>query len=141
MPGTRIAIVVAEFNSEITMEMLRIAREKAKELGATVVAEARAPGTYDIPLLAKTLALRPDVEAVVCLGAVITGETGHDELILNATARSLQQISLETMKPVTLGITGPRMTEEQARARIDYAANAVAAAVKMRAEMRKAGSA
>jgi len=135
---TSIGIVVAEFNSEITSEMLKSALRRAADLGAKVVAEIRVPGSYDVPLAAKTLALRPEVEAVVCIGAVVKGETDHDRVITGATALSLQQIALETMKPVTLGITGPGMTEEQARARIDYAANAVEAAVKMLEAVAKA---
>jgi 6,7-dimethyl-8-ribityllumazine synthase len=137
-PRARIALVVSEFNRHVTARMAESARRRAQELGAKIVAEVTVPGAFDAPLAAKALALRPDVDAVVCVGAVIKGETEHDRVIVEATARSLQQVTIETMKPVTLGITGPGMTEEQAEARIDYAANAVSAALRMLEAAREA---
>jgi 6,7-dimethyl-8-ribityllumazine synthase len=82
-------------------------------------------GAYDIPLTAKVLAERADVDAVVAIGCIIQGETGHDELIAHATARTLHELALRTDKPVGLAVTGPRMTEAQAWARLDAAAFAV----------------
>jgi 6,7-dimethyl-8-ribityllumazine synthase len=126
----RLGIVVSEFNSRITEKMRKAALARAEERGAEVVEEASVTGAYDIPLVAKSLALRSDVDAVVCIGAVVKGDTDHDRTITDATAASLQRIALETMKPVALGVTGPGMTEKQARARIGYAAAAVDAALR-----------
>jgi 6,7-dimethyl-8-ribityllumazine synthase len=138
MARARIALVVSEFNAGITSKMRDAALAKARESGATIVADVRVPGVYDLPPVARALALRPDVDAVVCVGAVVQGETAHDETILNATASTLQGIAVETLKPVALGITGPRMTEEQAVARIGRAADAVAAALRTLESMRRA---
>jgi 6,7-dimethyl-8-ribityllumazine synthase len=78
------------------------------------------------------LAKREDVEAVVTLGAVIEGETQHDEVVMQHATRKLMDVGLEYNKPVTLGISGPGATRLQALERVnDYARRAVEAAVKM----------
>ena len=74
---------------------------------------------------------RPTVDAVVVLGAVIEGETSHDELVANQSARKLLDISVQEGKPLGLGISGPGETRLQAQDRIEKAADAVRAVVKM----------
>lgn len=113
-----IAIVSAEFNQEVTSKMLDVALEKAKNLKLNVKFTCKVPGIFDMPVVIDALLQKKEVDAVVTLGAVIKGETKHDELIANAVARSLTELSVKYKKPVTLGITGPGMTERQARARI-----------------------
>lgn len=129
--GARLAILQATFNAELTDMMTDLARQKADRLGAEVVAHERCHGVYDMPLLAQRLLRRDDVDALVVIGVVVQGETSHDELITHATAKSLQEVSLATDKPVGLGITGPGMTWKQAEARIANAAHAVEAALAM----------
>tara|TARA_Y100000310_G_C20415685_1_gene684199 strand:- start:302 stop:697 length:396 start_codon:yes stop_codon:yes gene_type:complete len=127
-----IGIVVADFNEELTSAMLGFADEEAAALGLTVVKIAHVPGVYDIPLAVRRLLDIKEIEGVVVLGAVITGETGHDVLIAEATAKTLQTISIKTNVPITLGIVGPSVTREQADARKEkYARNAVTAVQKM----------
>ena len=113
-----IAIVVSEFNQEITSKMLDIALQKAKSLNLNIKYTCKVPGVFDIPLVIDTLLQKKEVDAVVTLGAVIKGQTKHDELITNVTARALMDLSIKYQKPVTLGITGPGMTNRQAQARI-----------------------
>ena len=113
-----IAIVVSEFNQEITSKMLDIALQKAKSLNLNIKYTCKVPGVFDMPLVIDTLLQKKEVDAVVTLGAVIKGQTKHDELITNVTARALMDLSLKYQKPVTLGITGPGMTNRQAQARI-----------------------
>jgi 6,7-dimethyl-8-ribityllumazine synthase len=72
-----------------------------------------------------------DVDAVITVGAVIKGETGHDEVIMGQASRKIMDLSLEYNKPVALGITGPDMTELQAVDRIEKGRDAVDAVVKM----------
>ncbi len=133
-----IAIVVAEFNSEITMKMLDISLEKAKELNMNVKYTCKVPGVFDMPVLINKLLEKKDVNAVVTLGAVIKGQTKHDELISNATANALVNLSIKHQKPVTLGITGPGMSDRQAHQRIrPVAERAVEAAKKLFDEMEK----
>lgn len=127
----RIGLVVADFNDEVTGPMAEKARERAKELDVEVVEELHVFGSFDVPLPAQHLLERDDVDGVVVIGAVIKGETLHDEMIFQATVTTLQRLALDRRKPVALGITGPGMSWEEAVERVDYAANAVDAVVKL----------
>jgi len=127
-----IAIVAAEFNQEVTSKMFDVALEKAKSLKLNIKFTCKVPGIFDMPVVIDALLQKKDIDAVITLGAVIKGETKHDELIANAVAKSLTDLSVKYQKPVTLGITGPGMTERQAQARIrPVAERAVEAAVKI----------
>ncbi len=129
-----IGIVKAKYNAGITDKMLESAEKKAEELDAGFdVLEV--PGAYDTPLGADRLARKESVDAVVVLGAIIKGDTDHDRIIGDTAAQKLSQISLDRDKPVMLGITGPGMTAEEAKERIDYAAQAVESAVEMVEEL------
>jgi len=125
-----IAIVVSEFNQQITSKMLDIALQKAKSLNLNIKYTCKVPGVFDMPLVIDTLLQKKEVDAVVTLGAVIKGQTKHDELITNVTARALMELSIKYQKPVTLGITGPGMTNRQAQARIRPVAERAVDAVK-----------
>ena len=118
MRRIRLAIVVAEFNQEITNKMLYTAKSHAKNLNIHVKKICKVPGTFDMPLMVEKLLKNEQIDAIVTLGAVIKGETGHDLVIANNTARLLADLSLKYQKPVTLGITGPDMTVKQAKERI-----------------------
>jgi 6,7-dimethyl-8-ribityllumazine synthase len=128
----RLAIVVAEFNQEITNKMLQTAKNHAKNLNIHVKKICQVPGTFDMPLMVEKLLKSEQIDAIVTLGAVIKGETGHDLIIANNTARLLADLSLKYQKPVTLGITGPEMTIGQAKKRsVNVPKRAVEAANKM----------
>jgi 6,7-dimethyl-8-ribityllumazine synthase len=127
----RIGAVVAEFNYDINMMMLERAKEHAMFLGAEITSIIKVPGVFDMPLPIKKLLQRKDIDGVVALGAVIEGETEHDEVIIQHTARKITDLAVEYEKPVGLGITGPGMTRLQAQDRIDNAKAAVEAVVKI----------
>jgi 6,7-dimethyl-8-ribityllumazine synthase len=75
---------------------------------------------------------KKDIDAVVTLGAVIKGETDHDEIVASNVARLIADLSLRYGKPVSLGITGPNMTVNQAMERVELVpTRAVDAAIKM----------
>ena len=134
----RLGIVVAEFNYDITYLMLQKALNHAKFLGAEVVYVVKVPGTFEIPLAVKKLLSKDEVDAVVTLGAVIQGETKHDELVANQAARKIMDLGVEFGKPVTLGIIGPGATRVQALERVeDYARRAVEAAVTLTKRFKK----
>lgn len=118
MRKIRIAIVVAEFNKDITDKMLFTAKHRAKNLKMQVKNILHVPGTFDMPLIVEKLLKTHDIDAIITLGAVIKGETGHDVLIANNTARLLADLSLKYQKPIALGITGPDMTVKQAKNRV-----------------------
>lgn len=127
----RIGIVVSEFNFDIGQMMLEQARTHARFLGVEIVKEILVPGAFDMPLAIKELLKRKDVDGVVTLGAVIEGETGHDQIVIQHASRKIADLALEFEKPVALGISGPGMTRLQAQDRIDRAKAAVEAVVKM----------
>ncbi len=127
----RLVIVASNFNREIVDAMVQRALDRAKEQDVKVTTVVRVPGTFEIPAAVQRLLERSDVDAAVALGAVIQGETKHDEVIMQAAANALMDVGLRTGKPVGLGITGPGMTYAQARARIAAASRAVDAAKSM----------
>lgn len=134
----RLAIVVAEFNYDVTYLMLQKALEHAEFLGAQVSYVVKVPGSFEIPLAVKELLKKNEVDAVVTLGAIIQGETKHDEVVAQQSSRKILDLSIEYGKPVALGIIGPGATRMQALERVeDYARRAVEAAVKMCERLKK----
>lgn len=126
-----LGVVVSEFNSEITRRMLIEAKEYAKSLGINVEYVCYSPGAFDMPLIVRELLRKDNIHAVVTLGAIVKGETKHDEVIAFTLAKQLSELSLEYGKPVALGVSGPGMSWEQGLARAsEYARRAVDAALK-----------
>ena len=118
--------------------MLEVAKEKAKALNLVIKYSCMVPGSYDMPIIVDSLLAKKDVDGVVTLGTIIKGQTKHDEVIANATAKSLTELSLKHKKPVSLGISGPGMQERHAYARIrPVAERAVEAVVKLAGELEK----
>jgi 6,7-dimethyl-8-ribityllumazine synthase len=128
----RLALVVAKFNSQITDKMLQRALRHSGKLGASVEYVCKVPGSYDMPLTIKTLLEKDDVDAVVALGAIVRGETKHDEVIAYALTDNMSNLSVQYGKPVALGVAGPGATWKQAQERIgEYAERSVTSAVSM----------
>ena len=118
--------------------MLEVAQEKAQSLKINVKYICKVPGIYDMPLVIDELLSKSDIDAVVTLGAVIKGQTKHDEVIAHTTAKTLQELSLKHKKAVSLGISGPGMQEKQAYARIrPVAERAVEAAINTSKELQR----
>lgn len=127
-----IGIVVGEFHYDITENMLNKAKEHAEFLGCNVVEVFKVPGSFDMPLAIKTLLAKDNIEGVVCLGAVIKGDTDHDQVVAQHAARKMVDLSLEYNKPVSLGVSGPGMTRVEAVERIeDFSRRSVESVVKM----------
>ena len=125
----KIAIVVSEFNEEVTSRMLSIAKEKAELMKLKIPFTCMVPGAYDLPIVVDMLLQKKDVDAVVTL---------HDEVISHAAAQALTDLSLKYQKPVSLGISGPGMHERHAYARIrPVAERAVEAVVKISDELKR----
>ncbi len=127
----RLVVVAADFNREVTDIMVERALARAKERGIRVTSVVRVPGTFEIPWAVSRLLDRADVDGAVAIGAVIKGETLHDEALMAAVPKALIEIGLRTGKPVGLAITGPGMTDDQAMARVDKGGDAVDAALAM----------
>ena len=132
MDRIRVAIVVSEFNSEITFQMLDMAINHAQKLNVELRYVCYVPGSFDMPLMIEELLKRKDIDAAITIGAIIKGETRHDNIVAENAARLIADLSLKYTKPVSLGISGPDMTIEQAKDRIEIVpTRAVNAAVSM----------
>ena len=127
----RIGAVVSEFNYDITSVMLERAVEHAKFLDAEITKTVQVPGVFDMGLAVKKLLENKNIDGVIALGAVIEGETEHDDVVIQHAARKIADLAIDYNKPVGLGITGPGMTRLQAEKRIERAKGAVETVVKM----------
>lgn len=128
---TRLGLVVARFNASVTEPMAETAREAAGERDAEVVETVEIPGAYDAPLAADRLARRDDVDAVAVVGAIVTGDTDHDQVIGHAVAEKLADVSVDRDTPVAFGVSGPGQSGAEARERVEKGAEAVNSAVDM----------
>ena len=104
--GLRVALVCARFNDAITERLLFGARDALSRHGVddASVAVAWVPGAFELPLVAHRLAASGDFDAVVCLGAVIRGATGHYDLVAGNCAAGVARASLDTGVPVIFGV-------------------------------------
>jgi len=130
MANEKLGIVVSDYNADITHLMRDLAIEHAGFLGAKVSKVIMVPGAFDIPLAVSKLI--KNVDGVVCLGAVIEGDTKHDEIVANNAARKVTDLSVESGKPVALGISGPGMSRADGIKRLEgYAKRSVESCLKM----------
>jgi 6,7-dimethyl-8-ribityllumazine synthase len=127
----KLGLVAAEFNFDITSMMIERAKAEAEFLGVEFTKTIMVPGVFDMPLAIKRLLADKDIDAVVTLGAVIEGETDHDDVVVSHASRKIMDLALEFNKPVSFGVTGPGMTQLQAVDRIEKGRDAVDVAVKM----------
>ena len=116
--GMTVAIVASRFNEIITNKLLGgavdgLVRHGAEEDNITAV---WVPGAFEIPLIAKKLAESGEYDAVICVGAVIRGQTSHYDYVCNEVSKGIAQVSLQTGVPVMFGIVTTENIE-QANAR------------------------
>jgi 6,7-dimethyl-8-ribityllumazine synthase len=116
--GRRIAIVAARFNGHVVEKLLDGATERLREAGVEDehVLVAWVPGAFELGLAAKTLAAGGRHDAVICLGAVIRGDTAHFEYVCQAATEGVLRAGLDTGVPVIFGVLTTD-TREQALAR------------------------
>ena len=112
--GRSFGIVVSRFNSLVTEQLLAgatdcLLRHGAEEGDITVV---RCPGSFEIPQVARQLAARGRLDAIICLGCVIRGETPHFDYIAAEVAKGVGQVSLQTDIPVTFGVLTTETLEQ-----------------------------
>ncbi len=104
--GMKVAIVASRFNDFITGKLIEgaldcLVRHGAEETGISIY---RVPGSFELPLAAQKIARSGEVDAIVCLGALIRGQTPHFDYIASEVTKGIAQISLESGLPVTFGI-------------------------------------
>ncbi len=112
--GLRVAIVCSRFNDLITERLLAGARDGLVRHGVDEgsITLVWAPGAFELPLLAQRLAGSGDVDAVVCVGAVIRGSTDHYEHVASQCAAGLTRVALDTGVPVVFGVLTTETTEQ-----------------------------
>lgn len=105
-PTHNIAIVASQFNDSVTKRLLDGCLVELKRLGLDEkhITTVWVPGAFEAPIIAQTLAKKKNIDAVICLGAVIRGETYHFETVCNESARGLMNVGLSTGKPIINGI-------------------------------------
>jgi len=131
MKKYKLGMVAAEFNFDITSMMIERAKSEAEFLEVEIARTIMVPGVFDMPLAVKKMLDDKSIDAVITLGAVIEGETEHDDVVIAHASRKIADLSLEYNKPVAFGVTGPGMTRLQAVDRIEKGRDAVDVAVKM----------
>jgi 6,7-dimethyl-8-ribityllumazine synthase len=106
---TLVAIVVSEWNTEITGALLTAAVDTLKENGLTDegIIIRYVPGSFELPLGAKFLLDNAEPDAVICLGCVIQGETRHFDFICDSVANGIMTLGLEYNTPVIFGVLTP----------------------------------
>jgi 6,7-dimethyl-8-ribityllumazine synthase len=113
--GKTFAIIVSEWNTEVTEDLFSGAYSTILKHGgkAEHIIRRDVPGSYELTLAAQWLAQLPSVDAVICLGCVIQGETRHFDFICDAVAHGITGVSLKYNKPVIFGVLTPN-TQQQA---------------------------
>ena len=117
--NTRIGIVVSEWNDRITDSLLNGAKECLLEHGITEenILVRHVPGSFELPLGAKWILENISVDAVICIGCIIQGETRHFDFIAQAVADGIMKVGLKFSKPVIFSVlTCNTMAQAEARA-------------------------
>ena len=116
--GRRVAVVVARFHEHVTSKLLEgaLARLRSHGVADDAVDVAWVPGAFEIPLVASRMAATGGYDAVICLGAVIRGETAHFDLVAAEAARGVAQVSRESGVPIIFEVLATE-TLAQAEAR------------------------
>ena len=104
--GLRVGVACAEFNGGITLRLLDGALQALHEVGTDRrdITVAWVPGAFELPIVARGFAHAGKVDTVLCLGAVIRGDTGHYDFVAGQCASGIQQVQLATGVPVIFGV-------------------------------------
>ena len=115
---TKIAVIAARFNQSIVEKLLTGCLNRLQELGVTPsqISIHHVPGAFELPLAAKWAAQSKKFAAVICLGAVIRGQTPHFDFVAGQAARGISRVSLDEELPIIFGVLTTN-NESQARAR------------------------
>ncbi len=104
--GLKVAIVAARFNEFITAKLIEGAEDALLRHGleGDQIELCRVPGAFEIPVVAKALSERDDIDAVICLGAIIRGATPHFDYVAAEASKGVAQVSMQSGKPVIFGM-------------------------------------
>jgi 6,7-dimethyl-8-ribityllumazine synthase len=104
--GRRFAVIVSEWNNEITQNLFNGAFDELKKQGVSLqnIIVETVPGCFELPLAAQMAAMNYNLDAVICLGCVIRGETPHFDYVCQAVTHGILQVGLSMKIPVIFGI-------------------------------------
>lgn len=112
--GLRVALVCGRFNDLITTRLLEGARDGLVRHGVdeASISVAWAPGAFELPLVAQRFAISGEIDAVICLGAVIRGATAHFDFVAGECASGIQRVQLDTGVPVVFAVLTTETIEQ-----------------------------
>jgi len=112
--GLRIGVVAGRFNGGISQRLLDGVLRRAESLGIgnADVSVSWVPGAFELPIVAQKLCTSGSVDAVICLGAVIRGDTPHFDYVAGEAARGIQNVALTTGVPVIFGVLTTNTVEQ-----------------------------
>ncbi|MTI33430.1 6,7-dimethyl-8-ribityllumazine synthase [Xanthovirga aplysinae] len=112
--GKKFALIVSEWNEEITESLYAGAYETLLKNGAKKenLVKKYVPGSYELILAAQWMAQKEDIDAVICLGCVIQGDTKHFDFICDAVAQGIKDVNLKYNKPVIFGVLTPNNQQQ-----------------------------
>lgn len=114
--GLRVAVIAARWNQAIVDRLSDGVHRGLTSLGVTDISDTTVPGCFEIPFAAHCVARSGRIDAIVCIGAVIRGETTHYELVSEESANGIQRVQLETGVPIAFGlVTVENMRQALAR--------------------------
>jgi len=104
--GLQVAIVASRWNDFVVSRLVGGAIDALERLGASTdsITLVKVPGSFELPMATRRVAQSGNYDALICLGAIIRGETSHNEYIAAEVFKGVAQISLETNLPITLGV-------------------------------------
>ena len=114
MQSKKIAIVVSEWNEQVTEALFQGAYETLIQYGVqkSHIVRKNVPGTFELTLGAQFMAQSQDIDAVICLGCVIQGETKHFDFICQAAAMGITEVALKYNKPIIFGVLTPNTLQQ-----------------------------
>src|SRR3989338_9499541 len=108
----KIAIIISDYNRNVTQKMLEFALNTAKKLNLSVSQVVHVPGAFEIPIAMQKVLKSGNVDGVVTLGVVLQGDTDHDIVVSHYSAAQSLKLSLKYNIPLGYGVMGPRMKKE-----------------------------
>ena len=110
----KFALIVSEWNEQITESLYEAAYNTLMEYGATRenIIRKNVPGSFELSLASQKMAQKDDVDAILCLGCVIQGETRHFEFICQSVSQGLKDVALKFDKPVVFGVLTTDTTQQ-----------------------------
>tara|TARA_Y100000589_G_C26745170_1_gene463406 strand:- start:101 stop:571 length:471 start_codon:yes stop_codon:yes gene_type:complete len=102
--NVKIGIIISEWNSEITKKLYDGAKKTLIDFGYNDIITEYVPGSFELPIASQIILEKNSLDAVICLGCVIKGETKHFDFICNTTANGIKDVSLKYNIPVIFGV-------------------------------------